>query len=618
MISYTITSTLTRPTTVNPTTSCDHKLQFNGTIDIGSIDKPKPRLITLEPIKRCSKSKVTSKQETSPQIDSAKPEDNATNLRARRKRELSLSSGPSETGTESTVSESTGSIQSGSVPSFSGQSQGQTGKVKKTITATVELLRGGCLPGDLLSLKITIDHKKPIKSLQGVIVTLYREGRLESNNVCGCNYPTCEICSSRNEKDADQKSKVKFTQLSPCSAGSTVTYRKDLSQACSPLIVDPQTLTAVVRCSIRMPEDVFPTISSVPGSLFSFRYYVEVVLDLNGKLAGQNRFLSHLKIQTSSSIDSRGCNTLSNKSGRADDLQPMWDGSLIDTVRLRHEKTVVACLFEIVVGTVNSGRIYNRRVEISKDDHGQPDFVKESTAVDTAGMRNTEPSVDGPPDIQEHDEYHGHYYSAQNAVHELQVPIPIPPPEVSEEVDEKTRLRQAEERLLPSRPPQQEVGLQEGSGFAGSSAPTLCGNGPIVSDSANWGSPQHFEPSAPLIDAVMQATVGNTGSSAEQRNGLESVLAGHPTSAAMTEDKQELERQRLLAEASAPDGHPEDADFEGEDPEVGPSVISVPLFPSAPVIPSEEYGGFGQGHFNSEVSFEHDLHNSEGLPRYER
>ncbi|KAI9794850.1 MAG: ph-response sensor protein [Peltula sp. TS41687] len=626
LISYNITSTLTRPTTVNPTINCDHQLRFNETIDIGLIDIPKPRLITLEPINRRSKTKVSIERESSSTKKPSESNNSATpsslvqvaRIRTEREVESRHSSAPSETGTESTVSGSAGSIQQGSVSSLPRQSQERPGKPKKTITATVELSHGGCLPGDLLSLKITIDHNKPIKSLQGVIVTIYRQGRLEFDHECGCGSSSCKECSSRREKNADKKRKSKATGISSCSAGSSITYRKDLSQVCSPLIVDPQTLTTVIRASIRVPEDIFPTISSVPGSLISFRYHVEIVLDVHGKLAGQDRFLSNLKVQTNPSIDGRaGIAPPVNNVGRAGGLQSHWDGSLIDTVRLRHEKTVVACLFEVVVGTMNSGRTYSRRIE-TKGAHGQSRSVEEVTVLDTTDMRYTDPDQ---PDAREINESHGHNHPAHD---DLQGPItiPIPPPEVAEELDEKTRLRQAEERLLPSRPPQPEVAMRQESVMPGPSAPLLCGDDQRCAISTNWSATQHFEPSAPPTDSIMQGTVGNTTPSDEQGNGLEfDASAQNPnTTPAATEDKQELERQRLLAEASAPDDHPADVYVEEEEDTgiVGPSAISIPVTPSAPVLArEEEYGHLRQFNHN-ELSFGHDFHSAEGLPKYER
>jgi arrestin-related trafficking adapter 9 len=66
------------------------------------------------------------------------------------------------------------------------------------------------------------------------------------------------------------------------------------------------------------------------------------------------------------------------------------------------------------------------------------------------------------------------------------------------------------------------------------------------------------------------------------------------------EDKQELERRRLLAEASSPSDFPDDTDNAGE----GPSGTSHE--PTAPVLTEEyEYCGIYSAH-------------QESLPRYER
>jgi hypothetical protein len=84
------------------------------------------------------------------------------------------------------------------------------------------------------------------------------------------------------------------------------------------------------------------------------------------------------------------------------------------------------------------------------------------------------------------------------------------------------------------------------------------------------------------------------------------------------DDKQELERQRLLAEASSPPEFP--SDWESE---AGPSSASAPPLvafqPSAPVLSEEdEYGAsfayHGMGGSSSRVQ----SLSAEPLPKYER
>jgi hypothetical protein len=76
------------------------------------------------------------------------------------------------------------------------------------------------------------------------------------------------------------------------------------------------------------------------------------------------------------------------------------------------------------------------------------------------------------------------------------------------------------------------------------------------------------------------------------------------------EDKQELERRRLLAEASAPSGSPVD----DEEDNGGESSSAPNVEPSAPIISgNDEYGGQYSHHDLPGPSSR-----NEALPRYER
>ena len=49
----------------------------------------------------------------------------------------------------------------------------------KTISATVEVSKGGFVPGDTVPVRISIRHNKHMKSMSGIIVTLFRQGSIE-------------------------------------------------------------------------------------------------------------------------------------------------------------------------------------------------------------------------------------------------------------------------------------------------------------------------------------------------------------------------------------------------------------------------------------------------------
>src|SRR3990170_1211450 len=65
-----VTSTITRPTSIAATSTCDQKVSLVETVDIGPMSPPKPRTISLEPISRRTrrvkalKNKESNSQET--------------------------------------------------------------------------------------------------------------------------------------------------------------------------------------------------------------------------------------------------------------------------------------------------------------------------------------------------------------------------------------------------------------------------------------------------------------------------------------------------------------------------------------------------------------------------
>ncbi len=155
----------------------------------------------------------------------------------------------------------------------------------RTITATIELLKGGCLPGDVVPIKVSVQHIKRIKSLHGVIVTLYRQGRIDSSPPISLFKDLSKEDAKRLEKE-EVLSKVQDGARWPflTSAGPCSVFRKDLSQAFSPLLIDPATMSASINTSVRVPPEAFPTIKGVPGEMISFKYQIEVIVDLGGSL----------------------------------------------------------------------------------------------------------------------------------------------------------------------------------------------------------------------------------------------------------------------------------------------------------------------------------------------
>lgn len=540
----------------------------------------------------------------------------------------------SETSGESVVSSSTGlSFRLRNVPPSTSTRETRGGLsnssiASKTITATIELLKAGCLPGDNIPLRVSIQHTKFIKSMHGIIITLYRQGRIDSA-------PPLSLFTDVRGKAAQKlkheeyypKSKTGFGGLSLSSAGSSHVFRKDLSQVFAPIIIDPATLSTVVTASIRVPEDVFPTITDVPGQMISFRYHIEVVLDLGGKLAGQDKHVPRLgMVNSSSHFTNNGLPGNGREGGVNTSMVAAWGGSIVDTDNIRREKSVVSCLFEITVGTTDTARLKGRGNIVNDvkmksqsqrkaqsstlaNDPGQRHVVQQD---DIMGKIVTEPcypyhgTAKYPADESlTNGEAYDHEYLDSNheAIEQSQhhppafVPVPLPEVPAEEELTEKELIRRAEERLLPSQPPQDDT--PSSSQTIPPSAPEdphedIYGldNGPVRTLPTTTGAVPPTENGRPATSTTSIAPL------VPDLEDLMSQGTHNPT-----EDKQDLERRRLMAEASSP------ADFPDENDNAGEGSNGTQYDPTAPVLTEEdEYGGnypdVGAGY--------------EGLPRYER
>ncbi|SMN21924.1 similar to Saccharomyces cerevisiae YGL045W RIM8 Protein involved in proteolytic activation of Rim101p in response to alkaline pH [Maudiozyma saulgeensis] len=120
----------------------------------------------------------------------------------------------------------------------------------KTVAISVGLPRSGYIMGEVIPVKISVDHYKPYYHAAGVIATLVRICRVGTNN--------------ETEGIAIEK------------------FRKDICQCVSPLYIDPETLRSNVLAHLKVPLDAFATFNP-PNQLFSFQYYIEVMVNLSRK-----------------------------------------------------------------------------------------------------------------------------------------------------------------------------------------------------------------------------------------------------------------------------------------------------------------------------------------------
>lgn len=635
-----ITATVTRPTTISPTLSCDRKIYFVERIDISPLYPPKSRTITLEPVSRRKVAKDQARKLVDPadrksrKTDSASRSDpkrnsNSTAPSTRTDSEPPMSPSPSHMSFESAVSGSNGQSQRDS----SSQSQSTSTNTRpndskgsiavKSITTEVESCVGGCLRGDSIPIKVSVNHVKHIKSMNGVIVTLFRQARVDMHPAIPLG-PTEKSANPKYE-DYYPRSKTGLGGLSLSGAGSSHMFRKDLSQTVQPLIVDPGSLLSEVTVRVRVPEDAFPTISTVPGAMISFKYYVEVVVDIQGKLGPQERAMAGLTGVTATAMS--GGDDLDERGGMS-----AAGTQMVDTAPVRRDKGVVSATFEVVIGTRDSERRKGKQKEEEVPIASQEPTATEPTARNGAasgeGDRpySSHPSEDdywgynyhdwtyGNGNGHDHWDYHGSEWDQS-----YQVPMPNLPDD--SQLSEKELARRAEERLLPSQPP--VVNQQAGEGAHAPTAPYLPGE--HVPNAYAMPTPAYESrlpsPSVPS-GSNMQTPHGDMNSPAPEYF----PVAGPSNHVPMTmpvDDKQEMQRRRLEAEASAPPADDDDEDLyaEGPSPARRPAAMQQPSAPeqTSPPVANEE-GDDTLVPSESALHNHHDSHadaRASDLPRYE-
>lgn len=642
-IGYFVTATLTRPTTIAPTSSCEARVSLVEKVDVGLIAPPRERKVFLQTMKRRTKKgksiaapavppaskghyALTELADPSSDRDSARatesPDDSTMNLGNPAPAGLGVEDAlpnpvpvdvQSQISGESAVSNNSAhySIRVADASGESTTGSKHSGQDEREITATVELTKGGYLPGDMIPVKIKVEHNRPMKSLNGIIVTLYRQGRVDYSPPISSFAGLSKEEAKRLERDEYYpRSKTGLGGLSLSSAGSCSVFRKDLSQAVAPLMINPTTLTAKIGTSVRAPEDAFPSIRNVPGGLISFKYHVEVIVDLGGRLAGPSGSASqtqHPNRMVSSSV----------RGGYGIDTNPAsnWNGAIVDTDHIRREKGVISVSFEIVIGTTDSSKLRGKAVAQPPPltrtlTHGEPSREEDVYDDDRHNPRHSETEDHGDYNDggfrQPQPRYYAPVTSPQTAhydfqTNEAQVPAYVPPPEPVEEgnLTEKERARRAEQRLLPSQP-----SLPTGPGL------TAGPSGPSAPDQSQY--PPAHEPSAPILTPEMDGENG-TG---ERASAPTAEDLGPDSSQGRTSDKQELERQRLLAEASAPPDIPEDYDGAESSTSALPRT-RLPAWsqshePSAPTLDEENDDHHGL------MGVPNNAGASEPLPRYER
>ncbi|KAI4721856.1 hypothetical protein E4T48_01865 [Aureobasidium sp. EXF-10727] len=587
-ISYMLTATLTRPTTIAPVITHDQKIYLVERVDIAPLLPPKPRTITLEPVSRKVKPTKTpaslpSRPPNTPTHEAEAPTPSLSELSIDSRVSSSLSDGP-----------------------------------HKLITATVELLKGACLRGDSFPVRISINHTKHIKSINGIIITLYRQARVDMHPAL----PLGPVSDGQKRKYEDYypKSITGLGGLSLSGAGSSHTFRKDLAQILVPLYVDPISLTAEINAKIGVPHGAFPTITSVPGAMISFRYYIEIVLDIQGKLTHDRYLSQHGSGPVSAAarpVDSKE-NNLFN--GPDDTPFLMLNGAgILDTAPIRRDKSVATCTFEVVVGTTDSERKARKGKEKATKPPPSPAHAEQNlnmspyalqhqghSAVSSrdfesyqhAGVYNHDYGLNTPleyqygsgydygPEYHEYHEWEGQEYPYDESYYpEYHEP---PPLEDEDSLPEKERLRRAEARLMPSQPP---AISSTSSGAKQATAPVLPDDYFYQDSEAVAGS--STQTAALSSHMAPQSAISQTAHDTVEGNG---------SHVSPTDDKHELQRRQLELAASAPP--PSSSSMPGQ--------TGTESGPSAPVIVDNDMEDYVSG------ADEIGRGASESLPQYRR
>jgi hypothetical protein len=662
-ICYMLTATLTRPTTISPTASCDTKVNLVESIDIAPVVEPKPRIISLEPISRRGRAKTSRKRPETAGVDTISQTPRASEAAGKTQTserkstaddaECPRSPSPSDVSYESQMSSGGASGTEYGIRSVNTATEGSapvdgsrlTAK-GKTITATIDVLKGGFLRGDQIPIKVTVNHTKHVRSLNGIIVTLYRQARVDM-------HPALPVApNSKGDKKKTEeyypKSITGLGGLSLSSAGSSHVFRKDLSQSFAPLFVDPRTLLAEVKCTVRVPDEAFPTISNVPGAMMSFKYYIEVIVDIQGKLTGLDRMIANAGLVNVPSAT--GGPGMDDATGS---VFSSFGGNFVDTDQIRREKGVISSLFEVIIGTKDSDRNGKRKQtraqEASNNVHEIP-LEAGSEPIMAEGYNEDYYDYDEngqyydygyDPSYYEVPGYEQHGHGRDSSYH-----APPPPADGEGGLSEKERMRRAEARLLPSQPPDisgsssspsgvVQYGMQpsapalpddddpnppylaaepSSSSSAHPPPPFRAASTPMFSSHTNIAPPIQHRATNHAEDDTRTTTTGSSStinvahlpvgapltvsrSETDQSKALpplppqsSSDAAGpvpiySPSSSTHvqpTDDKQEMQRRRLEMERSAP---PEEHDEDGE-PSRQPPVPSIGASHDSHLLPS--------------------------------
>lgn len=216
----------------------------------------------------------------------------------------------------------------------------------QVIKVALEIPERGFLRGELIPIKLNINHSRKIQDLNGIIVTLVRVCRLSNGH-----------------------------------ENMVESFRKDLQQLVLPLYVDPNTFQSEINTSLRVPADAFPTISGCP--LVSFQYFIEVLINLSGKSLILDSSNHH---KPSISTDEANHSLLENPSN---DLKYKFNfnsnasmnqnerSGFINTDKYKRMKKFLLLTTEVIIGTnrLNKRLAYTSNERSNEPLHDNPNSI---------------------------------------------------------------------------------------------------------------------------------------------------------------------------------------------------------------------------------------------------
>ncbi|KAK6455980.1 pH-response regulator protein [Scheffersomyces xylosifermentans] len=307
----------------NPTYTSEKLINLVNPIDVTALPAPKPKRLILKDPRGQNAKKLSRTQSSTSTINTI----NTMNTYSTLSSNNSENNDNSNTTNTITFANTNSSTNPNTASPFPTIDKANFQK-PETIKVSLEIPQRGYLRGELIPIKLSINHLKKIQDLNGIIITLVR------------------VCRLDNGAESFFES-----------------FRKDLQQSVIPLYVDPVTFQSEINTSLRVPADAFPTIVGCP--LVSFQYFIEVLVNLSGKsLALDNDGVPEHHPQTKVVDDPTTFNFNFNTPSLASQHHKERSG-FINTDKFKRSKKFLQLTTEVVIGTHRSSSNETERENVN-------------------------------------------------------------------------------------------------------------------------------------------------------------------------------------------------------------------------------------------------------------